>query len=385
MYNAQTVMSKNMLMEDALPDNFLLLLLSNEDLIFGISDKLRNLLNDTCSSHQPEVLFVVTTCLLEIIGEDLDIIVDEISKESGIPVVAIHTENFTSDSPETGLQNMMTSLFDLMEGQAIIPKTVNIWGMQRNQLKQNELVFLLKKKGIKINTIFPGKCNLDELRIASSSALNLVMRPFAQELARKMKEAYGIPYVNCEMTYTPEETIKTYQKIATLLEIDFLDEIQKEKMKFEKRMGAVKKQVNKKSCAVNLSFGAQSSRVFNFIEFLRRLKIEVKVLFLREIRPEDWEDIKRLKSQDLDFPIFRSDDVMPSEMILNDLKADYYIGYSDKEDKVRNGIELKNPITAFRTNGFSTGMQLLKILERKAPELEILEFRENIRNWGSEA
>ena len=77
---------------------------------------------------------------------------------------------------------------------------------------------------------------------------------------------------------------------------------------------------------------------------------------------------------------------MPGEMILNDLKPDYYIGVSDKEDMVRNGIELKNPVNAFRTNGFSTGMQLLKILECKSPELEILEFRENyIRNWGSEA
>ncbi len=383
LYNAQTVMSKNTLMEDALPDNFLLLTISSDDLVFGISQKLKAAVADICGRLHPEILFVVTTCLLEIIGEDFDTILSAQAKAAEIPIIGIHTENFTSESPETGLENMMTSLLEVMKPQPPLAGSVNVWGMQRNQLKNNEIMLWLKQQGITINAVFPGSCHLAELQKASAASLNLVMRPFALKLAQNMETAFGIPYFNCEITYTPEEIAKLYQTLGHLLKIENLDIVQEKQAKLEKRLKMLRNQVAQKSCVVNLSFGAQSSRVFNFIALLHRLELEVKALFINEIRPEDWADIQRLQKQGLQFPIFKADHVLQHEQILKEMKPDYYIGPGDKETMVRLGIELKNPIQAFRTNGFATMMKILKIIETTAPDLAVLEFKENyLKKWG---
>ncbi len=85
------------LTSDPRPDNLLLLPLVQEDVIFGAHEKVKQAVIEADRRYHPEVLFVVTTCTQEIIGEDFDAAIEEIRPEINAQLLVVHTDNFTCE------------------------------------------------------------------------------------------------------------------------------------------------------------------------------------------------------------------------------------------------------------------------------------------------
>ena len=45
-------------------------------------------------AHQPKAAFVYATCIVGVIGDDVDAVCKRVSLEKGIPVLAVHSEGF---------------------------------------------------------------------------------------------------------------------------------------------------------------------------------------------------------------------------------------------------------------------------------------------------
>ncbi len=384
LYNAKLTMSIRSLTDEPLPNNLLFLVFSNQDIIFGVSDKIKTAIKDICTRYKPEVLFIVTTCLQEIIGEDFDSLLEETAKEVAVPLLGIHTENFTCDSAAPGLENTSLALINLMKPQKTEKNAINILGLRIQKPQKTELVKLLHEKGIIVKNVFPSFCTPQELEKAPAAELNLVMEQSSLALAEEMQARFGCKYVYCERPYTPDEIARMYNRIAEALKINLKDEIQEMKNEVQEKMRRLKTNFAGKSCVIGMLQGVQSGRYFDLAELLLLLGMEIKGMILREVLRDDWEDIKRLKAAGYDFPIIDAGNTLQNEIFLTGLQPDFYIGNGDIEHFAKMGIEPKNLMLVFRKTGFSALKEVLELLGKTPPGYKTLLYKEQIvKKWGA--
>ena len=379
LYNAKLGSSLFSLTDMPLPNNLLFLLFSIEDITFGVSEKIKEAILDICSHYNPEVLFVVTTCLQEIIGEDFDSLIDETAKEVTIPLIGIHTENFTCESSTPGVENTFLSLINLMEKQETEKGTVNIFGLHSHPSYKNEIVSLLKSKGVVIKNIFPAFCTPDELQKAPAAEVNLVFGRPSLPLAQEMKARFGCDYVYCEKPYTPDAIEEMYMTIAKALDIDIQDEVRKMKNSSVQKLSEMKELFFGKTCVTG---GSHADRGFNYVQLLLELGVEIVGMVNSEIFESDLNDIEKLKSMGIDFPIIHAGNAVQTEIFLEQLKPDYFMGFGDMEFLARMEIEPKNAMAAHWLIGFSALNEVLDLLSKKRAGFNTLLYKEQyIKTW----
>ena len=68
--------------------------LQEMDVIFGAENKLYKALVELIDRHQPKAAFVYSTCIVGLIGDDLEAVCKKVSQEKGIPVLPVQSEGF---------------------------------------------------------------------------------------------------------------------------------------------------------------------------------------------------------------------------------------------------------------------------------------------------
>ena len=76
--------------------------LTENDTVYGGNEKLAKAIREVYERTHPKVIFVLTTCAVGIIGDDVESVCDEAEEELGIPVAAIFCEGFRSTVWTTG-------------------------------------------------------------------------------------------------------------------------------------------------------------------------------------------------------------------------------------------------------------------------------------------
>ncbi len=358
-----------------------LLLISDRDLIFGFSNPLKAAVREIREETQGAV-FVVTTCLQEIIGEDFDVVIDELSAESEVPVIGIHTDNFKCDTADPGLENTMLALTKLMKPQLVREKSVNLWGVGDRRSRDSEVPRLLRETGVEIVTSFPAPCSLTELENAPATSLNLVMASRYLPMAEEMKSRFGTPYVYGEKPYTPQAITEMYGRIYRALGMDLPTQIMILKERAESRLLSLSKKLRGQTCVVGMLQGTQTGRYFNLAELLIKMGLDIRGLLIRDVLPSDWEDIDRLKKLGTDFPVLYAGNSMQSSAFLSAVGPDCYIGGGNAELLAGTGIRPINIRAARAESGFGALDSVLRPFEAAGITEDILSFKnEYIRKW----
>jgi nitrogenase molybdenum-iron protein alpha chain len=76
--------------------------IEEKDTVFGAAKKLEDTVREAYRRTKPNAIFVTTSCASGIIGEDVDVITEDLSKELGIPVISCSCEGFRSKHWSTG-------------------------------------------------------------------------------------------------------------------------------------------------------------------------------------------------------------------------------------------------------------------------------------------
>ena len=77
--------------------------LNNHDVTFGCSERVAQVIEQVISTYKPNSLFLITTCVVEIIGEDYTSVALEAEEKYKIPVNVIQTCHFKGNNGEHGL------------------------------------------------------------------------------------------------------------------------------------------------------------------------------------------------------------------------------------------------------------------------------------------
>ena len=68
--------------------------LQEREVIFGGEPKLYQALCDLIDAYAPKAAFVYSTCIVGIIGDDVEAICKKVERKKGIQVLAVHSEGF---------------------------------------------------------------------------------------------------------------------------------------------------------------------------------------------------------------------------------------------------------------------------------------------------
>lgn len=170
--------------------------LQEMDVIFGGEKKLHQALLELIDRHNPKAAFVYSTCIVGIIGDDLEAICRQVEREKGIPVIPVKSEGFKGNK-RAGYQAACDAMFRLIgtgETSGISKFSLNILGDFNLAGEIWMIREYYERMGIEVVANITGDGRVDDIRRAHGAALNVVQcSGSTMQLANMMEEQYGVP------------------------------------------------------------------------------------------------------------------------------------------------------------------------------------------------
>ncbi len=195
------------------------------DIVFGGEDRLREQISTTLEIMDGDIYLVLTGCMVEMIGDDIDSVVTEFADHDK-PVIAIHTPSFRGNS-YTGYELVLTTLVKkYIKKQEKKPNTVNVLGIVPAQDafwegNLREIKRLLQKIGLTVNTFFGEGESLTDISNSGNASLNIVVSDvYGIATAKVFEEVHGIPYISTAFPIGADATKQFLQAVSEALQLD---------------------------------------------------------------------------------------------------------------------------------------------------------------------
>ena len=301
--------------------------LHEKEVIFGGEPKLYDSLVELIDKYTPKAAFVYTTCIVGVIGDDVEKICRHVEKEKGIPVLPVQAPGFQG-SKKDGYKVACETLFRLVGTlEKPTPKySINILG---DFNLAGELWILLdyyKRMGVHVNATITGDGRVDDIRKAHNAALNVVQCSGSMNyLAMMMKDKYSIPSMRVSY-FGIEDMSDALYDVARFFKSDEMMDKARELVKeeFTRLMPALawyKERLQGKKAAI---YVGGAFKAISLIKALRLIGVQTVVVGSQTGTPEDYELIKRL----CDDGTIIVDDSNPVELsnFVKEKQADIFIG-----------------------------------------------------------
>ncbi len=166
------------------------------DVIFGGEKKLQAALCELIDRHAPKAAFVYSTCIVGIIGDDMEAVCRTVEAEKGIPVIPVKSEGFKGNK-RAGYQaacDAMARLIGSRETAGISKFSLNILGDFNLAGEIWMIRGYYEQMGIEVVANITGDGRVDDIRRAHGAGLNVVQcSGSTMQLADMMEEEYGVP------------------------------------------------------------------------------------------------------------------------------------------------------------------------------------------------
>ncbi len=302
------------------------------DIVYGSEEKLLNAIKRTQETVRPKAIFVYSTCVSGLTGEDIEAVCKRAENELGIRVIPVNAPGFVGPKNlgnRIAGEVLLEQVIGTGETPVMTHTDINLIG-EYNIAGDLWLVEpLLAKAGIRILSRITGDSTFEEITWAHQAKLNVVVCGRALiNVAREMERRYGIPYVEVSF-FGSTEIAKALRAIAEGLQAKVgKDEpsltsrveelILSEEKRLKQQLKPYKHLHGKK--AVLYTGGVKS---WSFISALRDLGIEIVAVGTKKSTVEDEEKMKAILGPDA--PLV--EDVTPKNLLklLKDRSADMLI------------------------------------------------------------
>jgi nitrogenase molybdenum-cofactor synthesis protein NifE len=307
--------------------------LREEDIIFGGEKKLKGAIEEIVKTYKAELIFVYATCVVGVIGDDIDAVCRAMSEKYGIKIIPVKSSGFAGNK-STGYKAACNAILDLVEdGNEPIVKSKTKVNYMGDFNLAGEIWILsdyLKEIGLEVETKITGDSTFRELKNAKNSALNIVQCAGSMiYLAKEFEDRYKIPFIRISF-FGIEDTIMSLRTIASTMSEISGDKniIAKTEFFIERKLEEIgnkldfyRNRLKDKKAAVYVGGGFKA---ISLIKQFRDLGMETVMVGTQTGRPEEYETIRRLA--DTDTVIL--DDANPTELehFMRERGADILVG-----------------------------------------------------------
>jgi nitrogenase molybdenum-cofactor synthesis protein NifE len=195
--------------------------LSEVDIVMGNGEKrLYRAIREIVQNVNPPAIFVYSTCVTALIGDDIGAVCKHATEKLGVPVIPVDAPGFVG-AKNLGNKLAGEALLDYVIGTVepddVTPLDVNILGEYNLSGELWQVTPLLEELGIRLRACVTGDARYTEVASCHRANANMMVCSTALiNLARKMEERYGIPYFECSF-YGIEDTSSAIRTVCKLL------------------------------------------------------------------------------------------------------------------------------------------------------------------------
>jgi nitrogenase molybdenum-cofactor synthesis protein NifE len=165
--------------------------------IYGGALKLERALRSLIAEHAPKAAFVYSTCIVGLIGDDVEAVCRKLAAEFGIPVIAVDSEGFKGTKKD-GYKAACEALGKLIgtSGEPARSRPgINILGEFNLAGEAWMIRDLYARMGVEVVATLTGDARVETIRRAHTARYNVVQCSGSMlGLAATMEKTYGQPY-----------------------------------------------------------------------------------------------------------------------------------------------------------------------------------------------
>ena len=298
------------------------------DVVRGGEKKLYAALCELIDAHQPKAAFVYGTCIVGVIGDDIDAICKRVSLEKGIPVLPVHSEGFKGTKKD-GYRAACDALLQIVGTgpiDDISPKSINILGDFNLAGETWMIRKYYARMGVQVVSCITGDGRIDDIRRAHGAALNVVQCSGSMtHLAKQLKEKYGIPFIRVSYFGVEDMSKSLYDVARHFKDQEMLkrtqEMVREELERILPIIAEYRRVLEGKRAAI---YVGGAFKAFSLVSALRHLGMTTVMVGSQTGNKEDYEQLREL----CDEGTIIADDSNPLELssFLEEKDVDVFIG-----------------------------------------------------------
>lgn len=303
--------------------------LDDGDAIHGGEDKLKETILEADKRHNPKAIFIYSSCVSGIIGEDVDGIIRNIQPEVFAKVIPVYCDGFKSKVWASGYDGSFQGALNhlIEEPKEKQDDLVNIINpITFGRADEVEVERLLGKLGLRANFI-PNFNTVEAIGQSSEAALtSSLCTTFSEYFGKELKERFGVPYTKKLMPTGLDPTDEWLREIAGFLqkEEEVEELIKEERERAQPKIDELREKLEGKTAFVS----AGQSRAIGIPNLLADLGIDIVGITAYHYDEVIFESFNNLEKRCGDF-CTNVANVQPFEQtnMLNREQPDFYFGH----------------------------------------------------------
>lgn len=341
--------------------------LREHDIIFGGEKKLEAAIDEIVAKEDPTVVFIYSTCVVGVIGDDVKAIAKRAEEKHNRRVIPVNSSGFAG-SKKDGYKAACHAILDLMgpledidltneelDENGKTPYSLNFLGDFNLAGEAWIIRTYLETIGLKLKTVITGDATCESLRQAKTASLNIVQCAGSMTyLAKQMKKDYNIPFDHIRF-FGVEDTIRSLRKIVDLIGNDehkarFEALVEAKSKEYVPQIDAYIKKLKGKKVGLYVGGGFKA---ISLIEQFNDLGIETVLVGTQTGSKEEYQQFRELTSEGTVI----LDDTNPTELefFMKQTKADILVGgvkerplaYKLGVSFIDHNHERKHPLAGF--------------------------------------
>lgn len=298
-----------------------------QDIIFGGEKKLAAAIDEITAQHAPKVIFVYSTCVVGVIGDDIDAVCAAAEKKHGIRVIPVRSTGFAGNKA-SGYRAACDAILDLI-GDAKPPRKrtgLNFLGDFNLAAEQWIVKGYLDEIGVKMHTAVTGDASCAGLRKVVRAQFNIVQCAGSMHyLARRIEDAYGISFFSVSFCGV-EDTVRSLREIARTTgdrEVIARTEklVEKKAKETNEKLESYRRRLAGKRAAIYVGGGFKA---ISLIRQFEDLGIETVLVGTQTGREEEYETIRQITRDGT--VILDDSNPFELERFIREMKADILVG-----------------------------------------------------------
>lgn len=332
--------------------------LEESDIVFGCGTQIVELLQEICRKDAPEVIYLISTCVTELIGEDMAGLVQTASHQVPAKLFYVNADHFKLTSHLDGLSDMIAALAVQMQPYDGPRQGVNLLCDRECVWQDTELGRYLLRRQIPVRAVFPNGVSKHALEEATHAQLNLVLDSTGLKLAKQM-ETMGVPYLLFGKYAHAQRILQAYRSLEAALGLTAdptLETLARSTMARWEALAALGKQ--------RVTYINSPLISFDACLMMHQLGFEILACFVTGYNDIERALFPELKASGMDPYMALLTDFSRTEELNQALRPTLYVGpgYADRLEKL--GIKMLPMDALIRENGFAMSQAMAEGLGR---------------------
>jgi nitrogenase molybdenum-cofactor synthesis protein NifE len=265
--------------------------ITTNDVIFGGDKRLDASLAYIVEHYAPEAIFVYSTCVTAMVGDDIDMTCKLAQKAHNIPIVPVHAPGFVGGKnlgSRLAGEAVLEHLIGTKEPSLTTPYDINLIGDYNVTGDMWQYLPLFEKIGIRVLSSMSGDGRVGDIRTAHRAKLNVIVcAKSLVTLCRKMQERYDIPWISVSFYGKRDTTFAIMEIVNALGDATLIAKakeiLAEEEAKLEEKLLPYKKMFAGKKAVLNTG----GNKAWSIASGLQDLGIEVVATSIRKSTEDD--------------------------------------------------------------------------------------------------